>query len=285
VIAAALACVIPSARGQTAPTRGKSSYTLLNPTPRELMREMSTDRPDTTESPYTVDAGHVQFELSFFDYARNDDDGVRTESIAVLPANVKLGLLNNVDVQFVFTPYAREETDGDGADSDEVAEGFSDDTQVRLKINLWGNDGPAPGLGDTAFALMPFVKFPTGSDELSNGHVEGGVILPLAVSLPGGVNLGLMAEVDLVYNEADDGYGVDFVHTATLGRDLVGALAGYVEYIGVAPHDTGGTYQAIASGGLTYAVTEDWVLDVGGTVGLSDTADDFTVFAGTSFRF
>ena len=284
-LAAVLGSVIPSARGQTAPAGEKSSYTLFNPTPRERMREMSTDRPDTTESPYTVDAGHVQFELSLFDYARNDDDGVRTESVAVLPANVKLGLLNNVDVQFVFTPYTREETEGGGGAGDELAEGFSDDTQVRLKINLWGNDGPAPGLGDTAFAVMPFVKFPTGSDELSNDHVEGGVILPLAVALPGGVNLGLMAELDVVYNEADDGYGLDFVHTATVGRDLVGALAGYVEYIGIAPHDTGGTYQAIASGGLTYAVTDDWVLDVGGTVGLSDSADDFTVFAGTSFRF
>src|SRR5687768_16538378 len=132
------ASLAPIARGaaeheaQPAPPVDKPQFTLFNPTPRGLMREMSTDRPDTTESPYTVDAGHVQFELSFFDYARNDDDGVRTESLSVLPANVKLGLLNNVDIQFVFTPYVREETDSAGGD--EVAEGFSDDTQVRLKI-------------------------------------------------------------------------------------------------------------------------------------------------------
>src|SRR5688572_19073670 len=125
--------LVAPASAQTAPD--ESQYALFDPTPRELMREMSTDRPDTTESPYTVDAGHVQFELSFFDYAHNDDDGVRTETLSVLPSNVKIGLLNNVDVQFVFTPYVREETDGDGgAGDDEVADGFSDDTQVRLKI-------------------------------------------------------------------------------------------------------------------------------------------------------
>lgn len=33
----------------------KTNYTLFNPTPREFMREMSTDRPDVTESPITVD--------------------------------------------------------------------------------------------------------------------------------------------------------------------------------------------------------------------------------------
>ena len=43
----------------------KSTYNLFNPTPRELMREMSTDRPDQTESPYTVDAGHFQMEMDF----------------------------------------------------------------------------------------------------------------------------------------------------------------------------------------------------------------------------
>src|SRR5688572_5942243 len=41
----------------------KSHYHLFNPTPRAQMREMSTDRPDQTESPYTVDAGHVQVEM------------------------------------------------------------------------------------------------------------------------------------------------------------------------------------------------------------------------------
>jgi hypothetical protein len=34
----------------------KSQFHLFNPTPKALMRELSTDRPDQTESPYTVDA-------------------------------------------------------------------------------------------------------------------------------------------------------------------------------------------------------------------------------------
>src|SRR5688572_22582399 len=58
----------------------KSAYTLFNPTPRELMREMSTDRPDVTESSKTVDAGHVQVELSFGDYVRDEQDGVKSET-------------------------------------------------------------------------------------------------------------------------------------------------------------------------------------------------------------
>jgi hypothetical protein len=261
----------------------KSQFTLFNLTPQELMREMNTDRPDITESPYTVDAGHVQFESSLAGYTYIDDEGVKTDAFSVLPTNFKVGLLNNVDIQFVFTPYVREEVEADR--NEVVADGFSDDTQVRLKINLWGNDDLSPtGLGDTAFAIMPFVKFPIGSNELSNDHVEGGVILPLAVPLPSDFGLGLMAEVDFVYNDEQDDYGVDFVQTATVGHNIIGNLAGYIEYVGVAPQDTGGTYQAIGSAGLTYRLTDDWIVDFGGTASPSDSADDFTVFVGTSFR-
>jgi len=267
----------------SAPATDKWQFTLFNPTSDSLMREMSTDRPDTTESPYTVDAGHFQFELSLAEYAYNDDEGVSTASIGVLPSNIKVGLLNNVELQFVFTPYEREETEADG--DNDVADGFSDDTQLRLKINLWGNDGLGPpGLGDTAFAIMPFVKFPTGADELSNDHVEGGVIFPLATGLPGGFGLGFMAEVDFVYNEDEDDYDTEFVHTAALGHDIAGNLGGYIEYVGIALHDTGTGYRAIGSAGFTYAVNEDWVLDFGGTASPTDDADDFTIFAGTSFR-
>jgi len=283
VIAMLLLTMRPAFSEPAAPVEEKSRFTLFNPTPGELMREMSTDRPDTTESPYSVDAGHVQFELSLVDYAWNKDQGAKTQTLAVLPSNIKVGLLNNVDIQFVFTPYTRIEAEAD--DGDNVTDGFSDDTQIRLKINLWGNDGPMPGFGNTAFAFMPFIKFPIGSDDLTNDHVEGGLIFPLAISLPNDFSLGLMAEVDFVYNEASGGYGVDFVHTATVSHQIVGNLGGYIEYIGIAPRDTGGTYQAIASGGLTYALSDNWVLDCGGTVGISDSADDLSVFVGTSFRF
>src|SRR5262245_14653824 len=90
----------------------KSGYTLFNPTPRSLMRELSTDRPDRTESPYTVDAGHFQLEmdiLSYF-YDRNTParDGVRSELLAIAPMNLKAGLLNNVDLQLVILPYVSE---------------------------------------------------------------------------------------------------------------------------------------------------------------------------------
>jgi hypothetical protein len=131
---------------------------------------------------------------------------------------------------------------------------------------------------------MPFVKFPTGDDDLTNEHVEGGVIFPLAIELPADFSLGLMAEFDVVYDDADDNYDVDLVHTATVGHDLVGKLAGYVEYVGIAQLHDDADYQALLGAGLTYALSDDVQLDAGVNFGLTDEADDLNVFAGITVR-
>lgn len=258
----------------------KSSFTLFNPTPRSQMRDFNTDRPDVTESPYTLDAGHFQAEFSFAEYTSDDDHGERTDGFSVLPANLKVGLLNNLDLQFVLNPYQNIRVrPGHGAGSARNA-GFGD-TEIRAKMNLWGNDG-----GQTAFGLMPFVRIPTGTDGLSNHHVEGGLILPLAIQkLPGDFDLGTMARFDIDRNEQNDGYGVDFVHSVTVGHSLFSEkLNAYVEYVGVSPIDTGHTYLAYFDTGLTYALTENVQLDIGINIGISGRADDFTVFAGLAFR-
>ena len=153
----------------------KSIYDLLHPTPRELMREMSTDRPDQTESPYTVDAGHFQVEIDLvsavFDRDRSGGGDRRTRGWGTA-VNLKAGLWNNVDIQFVFDPFVHAQFDDLVAETKETASGFAD-FQTRLKVNLWGNDG-----GNTALAIMPFVKWPLPASDLRNGQTEGGVIRP-----------------------------------------------------------------------------------------------------------
>src|SRR5687768_14233073 len=77
----------------------KSQYTIWNPTPRELMREMSTDRPDKTESAYTVDAGHFQIETDVLGYSedRHSGSNERVKGWSFFNANLKVGLCNNSD--------------------------------------------------------------------------------------------------------------------------------------------------------------------------------------------
>lgn len=266
----------------------KNQFNLLNATPNELMRDLSPDRPDGTESPRTVDAGHFVIELSFVDYARNSE--TNTETLTFFDTNLKVGMTNDIDLQLVFQAYANERTDLPGAATTE-SDGFGD-VQLRLKVNLWGNDpvkqggtqGPRLFGVDTAFGIMPFIQIPTGTG-LSSEHAEGGFIVMLGLDVAENWGIGLMAEFDGVYDETDDNYDFEFVHTAVLGFDVVGPLGAYVEYIGSISTDGSIGYQASFSGGVTYGINENLVLDAGLRAGLTNDVDDLVLFTGFTLRY
>jgi hypothetical protein len=264
-----------SAWGGPGTSPDKSCYDLFHPTPRELMRSMSTDRPDVTESPYTVDAGHAQLEMSLIDYTLASGD----ETFVFAPFNLKLGLTNSIDLQFVFDPYIVADADDPSGGGDTTNSGAGD-MQLRLKVNLWGNDE-----GGEAMALMPFIQFPTASDRLGGDRLEGGLIIPFAIDLPHDWSLGLMAEFDAVHDQDDDDYDLEFVHSVTVGHDIAGSLAGFGELVGAAATDSNSPYRAQIGAGLTYALTDDVQMDGGVYFGLTDESDDLNLFMGVSMRF
>ena len=261
------------------PAPDKSVYNLFNPTPRELMRDMITDRPDQTESSYTVDAGHIQFEVDFFNYTHDRDDGVITESLVAPSINFKVGLLNNMDVQFVLDAYVHERINEPGPGPAQTAQGIGD-FQTRLKLNLWGNDG-----GVTALAMMPFVKWPTAHSSVGNGAYEGGVIFPFSINTSDRFGFVVMTEFDILQNEANDNYHGDFINSVTFGGDITEHIGGYVEFFTVVSTEQDSEWQGQFDFGITYSFNEGARLDLGVNIGLTDSAPDWQPFFGGSFRF
>ena len=257
----------------------KSGYSLTNPTPREALRELSTDRPDKTESPYTVDAGHVQVELDFANYTRDREGDIRTQTVGLVPFNLKLGLTNSTDLQLLVEPYIRQTTRNRQSGTRERVSGFGDVT-VRLKQNLWGNDG-----GRTALGLMPFVKLPTNSNNLGNSAVEFGLIVPLAIAVSEGIGIGLMTEVDMLEETDGSGYAPSFINSATVAFDLTDRLGLYTEIFTERSTERGARWVVTGDAGLTYALSENIQLDGGINIGLTDAADDLNLFIGVSRRF
>lgn len=249
----------------------KGEFSLFHPTPRALMRELSTDRPDVTESPYSVDAGHLQIEMDIVSHTRDRHTPERdggSESWSFANTNLKLGLTNRIDLQFVVPVYQRIRSGPSG---------FGDIT-IRLKANLWGNDA-----GDTALAVMPFVKIPSAEDGLGNGKVEAGIIIPFAAQLPREWNFGAMLEVDFLSDEDGSGRQTDFVTSLTFSHAIVGELGGYLELVSVI--GTESDWVATFNTGLTFGVSDNVQLDAGINVGLTRAAEDLTPFLGLSIRF
>lgn len=277
------ACLSTFAEGMPAGASDKSSYHLLKPTPRALMRGMKTDRPDRTESPYTVDAGHFQIEMDVLNYAydRMGERGshARTESLAIAPFNLKAGLWNDADLHLALEPYRSVRISDRDAGKVTQRRG-SGDLVSRVKINLWGNDG-----GSTAFAVMPFLKLPTNQDHLGNRDFEGGVILPFAVELPAEIAMGAMTGLEFLRDTSSGGYHPEFVNSITFSRTLVGGLAGYIEFFSTVSGESNSGWVGTFDFGLTCSLTEDIQLDAGLNAGLTRPAEDWNPFLGISWRY
>lgn len=243
------------------------------------MRELTPDRPDKTESPYTVDAGHFQLEMDFANYTTDTTGGITTHAWNAAPINLKAGLLNNVDVQLVYDNYMNVFTRDDRTGVSTRQSGFGDLT-MRLKINLWGNDG-----GTTAFGLLPFVKFPVNTDQLGNNAVEGGIILPLAVKLPHDFDVGMETAFIALQNDGDSDYHADFINSITVDHALIGKLNGYVEFFSDISTQRHAAWVGTVDVGLEYQLGENIQFDCGCNFGITRSADDFNPFAGVTVRF
>src|SRR4029077_5489752 len=180
-------------RGEGPKGADKSQYTLFNPTPKDQMRSFNTDRPTKANVPYTVDAGHFQYETDLVNFTHQVAGSVHTNTIMAPNPTFKVGVTNNADLE-VNAPFAGIHTFGSSKGPASTLWGIGD-TFVRAKVNLWGNDG-----GSSAAALIPFVKAPSAPIGIGNGAVEEGLIAPLALSLPNDFTLLLVPEIDALKN-------------------------------------------------------------------------------------
>ncbi len=255
----------------------KNQYWLLYPTPPDQMRAFSTDRPTKSNVPFTVDAGHFQYETDLVNYTHQVSGSTRIDTLLLPNPTFKVGLTNNVDLE-VNVPFAGVHTFGSGPATTLWGIG---DTFVRSKINLWGNDG-----GNTAAAVIPFVKAPSAPIGIGNGAVEGGLIGPLAVTLPYNFTLVLVPEVDVLKNVADDGRHGNYVFDVNLSREVIKNVTAYVELWS--------DYNADPALGVTLMSLDTavaWVflpnaqIDFGANFGITRATPAVQVYTGLSQRF
>jgi len=259
----------------------KSVFHLLNPTPSEHLRDLTIDGPGATESPYTVDAGHFQIEMTLVGYTsdRTSSGGVtqRLDAWAIAPVTVKVGLLNKLDAQLVLETY---NLVYERAGTNRVTRRGFGNTTARLKYNLWGNDG-----GSTAFAAMPYIKFPTSAESLGNDGAEGGLILPVEAAMPRDFYLGLTARFKAVRDKDEHGNHAEFEDSVALGHELFGDLFGYVEFFSAVSMQLGARWVATFDTGLIYSLNRNLQMNAGVNIGVTRSADDWDTFVGVAWRY
>lgn len=259
----------------TAQHETNQKYSLFNPVPRSQMREMETDRPDVTESPYTVDAGHFQYETDLTRLIKEKSDLLKTNTLLVNQANLKIGITGNTAIQIGWQSYGWQKEKELNTDSVIKTNGIGDVT-LRIKQNIMGNDN-----GNFALAILPYVKFPTSKyDEES--RFEGGLIVPMSYKFSGGWKLGVQVEVDRLKDLDQSSMHTEFLQTLTISHPLSKGIDGIAE--------TYYTYDFKAhqlanyiNAAIQIEIIKDFKMDAGVNYGIQHTAAKH-YFIGASYR-
>ncbi len=283
VVWAALAATLASGRAladDAAPAPDKSGYTLFNPTPDADLRSFSTDRPDKSTSPYTVDAGHFQYETDLFgtSYDGYNSAGAATRELFTADPVLKLGITNYADVEVALGGYQNYHVQSRNGAPAQDYDGFGD-VILKTKVNLLGNDG-----GKLAIALDPFFKVPTATRGLGNGVGEFGLTIPVQYSLPYNVTLLAVTEFDDFKNPLDTGRHAGFTNLVNLSYPLTPKLTGEVEFWSQV-QDAHVPSQYTLDLALAYLLGPNTQIDGATYVGLNKAAPDIVGYIGLSQRF
>lgn len=244
------------------------------------VRPMATDRPDQTDGVFTVPKGWWQFETGLANYSRRLDTDHRNETWIWGEVNAKYGLTDNIDLQLFWQPYTTMRYKGDSEDPDYLGsykEGVND-LVVRVKFNLFGNDG-----GPWAMSVVPFVKVPTAKHKIGNDMWEGGVSINSEIDLGGGWTLG-----NTIYNQVladnDDTLYFSPAVTAVLGYEVTDSLTFYGEIYSQNKVDTERYWQTSFDAGIMYMITPNVMFDAGVNWFFRG-EEAFNPFVGMSWRY
>lgn len=224
--------------------------------------DITTDRPDATESSSVLPVGALQFE-SGAEYEQTNDSAL---SIAHPTALLRYGVSKNFELRLA-TEFVTERTQVESnAGLQPIELGF--------KAQLTRERGVVPEIAVlTHFALSHVaskvfrVRYVAPKIRFSFGH-------SLSDKIGLGYNLG--AEWDGESAEPS------FIYTLSTSFDLTERLGTYIEAFGFVPQYTEQDHRA--NGGFTYRIGNNFQLDAMGGIGLSDAAPDYFIGSGLSFR-
>ena len=229
--------------------------------------ELSTDRPDQTESAMLVPQGTIQLETGFM--IENDNNVTNyTYNTSLFRYGVNQHLEFRLITEYLGTK--TEITDGQEINED----GFSP-LALGVKLKVAEANGIVP---ETAF--IGHVTMRTGSREYQPEHIAADFRFTMEYDLSSkfslGINLG--AEWDGSSSNASG------IYTVVVGTSLSDRIGFFAEAYGFATEQT-----AVAdhrfNAGLTYAVSDLIQYDISSGFGLSATSPDNFISTGLSLRF
>jgi len=246
------------------------------PAKADDIRPICPDRPGRGTSPCTLEEGQVQLELGLFDDSYQHRTDITTDTDNVGSFLAKWGVSDRMDVEAGMALYQRQRVSD--ASGTTTLKGVGD-LFLHAKYNPLTTDGPF------ALVLAPFLKLPTTSGGLSNGAVEGGLVLPMAYDLGNNWSLAMTPEADAQLNASGRGYHANLVNVVGLGKSFGPVSLGAELWSGQNLDPAGTVSQYSFDLDAAWLVNNDTQLDGGVNIGLNRATPDLEFYFGISQRF
>ena len=244
------------------------------------LRQFCTDRPTKSNGACIVDEGHFQVESDLANVTHDSQDGVDTDTYLFTSPTLKYGLTHDIDLEVNWTPYEAVHTYGRAVRTPRVAYGVGD-LELRAKVGLAGQDG-----GTVAATLLPYLKVPTAPSDIGDGAVEGGLIVPIVITLNDKLSLTFNPELDALKDSTGDGRHVNMQQLASVSYELPAKVTVFGEFWSDVDFDpTDATTQYSADLAAAWVLPHDVQLDGGVNIGLNRQTPAVQGYFGVSHRF
>lgn len=253
-------------------------------------QDISTDRPDRTESAETMGKNKFQIEVGIeYGSIKNKNTEVVMQNGNIIEGDLKVSTLTAPTTLFRYGLTDKIELRL-GLDFDAAFSRFGDIDSLSENSKLSLN---APQIGakfsifkgqkwQPDFSIITKLTLPNiGGESKQEEHVIPELVFAFGNEINStfslGYNIGLTA--DYKFNVTDLSY------SASLGINLNEKTGSFVEIFGNTPDAKFKEFTNSVDGGFTYLVKSNFQVDVYGGLGLSTEANDFFLGTGFGYRF
>ncbi len=223
---------------------------------------IEADRPDQTETPSIVPKRMFQVEAGF-SYQKIDSNN---QSINLPSALWKYGVNENFELRLI-TEFTIDQNNL------EKQNGFTP-ILIGFKIKLCEEKGIIPKTSFISHTSLPNAASPKYKTNFAAPEFRFTMQHTLTENCNLGYNLGFEW----------DGHSSTptYIYTFTTGFSLTHKFGSYIEIFGFAPSNESSSHNF--DGGMTYLITDNFMVDLSSGIGLTDTAPKYYVALGFSFR-
>lgn len=238
---------------------------------------LCTDRPTKSNFACTVPRGMFQIETDLFSFTRTEAGGTRSDLYLYTNPTFKYGLTDHSDLEINIAPLAELRTRAGVLRTSQTSVG---DLYLRYKHRFTDPSSPIQ------VAAIPYVKVPLAERGIGNREWEGGLIVPVNISIQP-VTLTVVPSFDILADALDpNDRHIQVTGVVNVGMPLSSKVTLYGELWTAQNFDPAGTVrQYSADAALTWLVSTNLQLDIGGNFGLNLATPDVQLYAGLSTRF